>query len=130
MLVFRFEDDNLNGAYKHILYDNHTAQTGHPGPINDITPELRSELSSTGQDYFLDVIGYAKMKMGHSYDASNIILFGFSSLEQAYTWFDKNDIVEKQIPRGVHLHVYNVPEYFVVMLGHQVMFDITKAQRI
>jgi len=128
MLVFRFEQEDGTGAYCNISYENHTHHTGHPGPKDDLTPELKKEVSETGNIGY--PMGLLREKLGKAKYDSDDVIFGFASLKDAYKWFNKSEITEKQLPGNVFLSAYMIPEDKVIILKSQVVFDKNFAQKI
>jgi len=131
MLVFRFEHEDGEGAYRNISYGDHTADTGHPGPANDLPDWLISEIKAADPRFSTYCpMYYIRMSFGYDEDDDENVIFGFESMKQAYAWFSKSEVVNMQLPKGVHLFAYTVPEASVVKLKRQVVFDKQAATRI
>ena len=115
MLIYRFNDEINNGPYEDVDEISMLHGMGHD-PKKKHHPIPHSDFGIEQLREFSDRVNDGVFVTG--------LLFGFNSLQQAYSWFTKDE-VELMASRGFELNVYDIDKQYIIESSYQVMFKPT-----
>lgn len=126
MLIYRFENNKGCGPYQILDKDGyylvkslekhgHDDDGDHPNLFEDqINPFQTVSTQSIGELWKCGLYN---------------VRFGFRTLQQAYQWFTPSEVLG-MAQYGITMEIYDVPDEFIIIYGHQVVFNKEKAVKV